>query len=549
MVYWIFFIRRCSGVVMRNQESAFETVPAPWWFPQDGPQSLAVSCPANLILYGGARGGGKTDCAIGRQILGALRYGYKWNGLFIRKNYKYFKELRRRIKELIMLGLPAELKGGDQQTNTLAFKNGATVSLTAVPRSDMLDFFQGQQFTEVSIEEACQFPFIETMIEMLKGCMRSPHGVPCSMFLTANPGGPGHQAVKVRFVSPFPAGLRQIKADDDMTTVFIPSKVRDNKILCSQDPGYVSNLESIRDPAVRKAWLEGDWDVVAGGFFDDIWRDHLHWIRPFRVPMHWPRLMGFDWGSAKPFSVGWWAVSGGEYISEAGRKFPRGSLIRIREWYGCVRGRSDVGLRLDSTEIAERIREIEKKEGDRLLGSGGKEGIDRIADPAIFKQEDGPSIAEKMAKRGIIFRRGDNKRIPGWDSARQYMKGEVIHTEWGVDRNGNRFIVSEEYEPHLYVFDTCHDFRRTVPSLARDEHDYEDIDTDQEDHIADEFRYITQSRQGKGVSEDELPRRPSPLERDLREIEKYDEDSMGDGLDNYTRPVGLEEHDMIDYTI
>ncbi len=105
-----------------------------------------------------ARGGGKTDCAIGRQIYGAIEHGYKWNGLFIRKSYKYFAELRRRIFELIRFGLPAELKGSAQSTNYLRFENGAQIMLTVIESMDKAEFFQGQQFSEISIEEACQFP-------------------------------------------------------------------------------------------------------------------------------------------------------------------------------------------------------------------------------------------------------------------------------------------------------------------------------------------------------------------------------------------------------
>jgi hypothetical protein len=102
-----------------------------------------------------------------------MEHGYKWNGLFIRKSYKYFAELRRRIFELIRFGLPAELKGSAQSTNYLRFENGAQIMLTVIESMDKAEFFQGQQFSEISIEEACQFPFIEQLIEMLKGCMRS----------------------------------------------------------------------------------------------------------------------------------------------------------------------------------------------------------------------------------------------------------------------------------------------------------------------------------------------------------------------------------------
>lgn len=476
------------------------------WRPQPGPQSLASVCPADIVLFGGARGGGKTDCAMGRQINGALRWGAKWNGLFVRKNFKHFAELRRRWDELIAMGLPAIRVGGDGQTNRIKFHNGAMILLTAIERVEQLDFFQGQQFTEISIEEGCQFPFFSEMIEMFKGCMRSPHGVPCRMFITANPGGPGHNQVKQRFklgkdgVKPGSVQYEENEVEIlgrttvvRQSSVFIPSSVNDNVILCQNDPVYIAKLKSIKDPKLRAAWLDGDWDVVAGGFFDDVWNHFIHVVPRFRIPDHWDRVFAYDHGSAKPFSCGWYAISGGEYISEIGRSFPRGSLIRYREWYGCVRidaerFEANKGLRLDSVTIAKKVLELEAKHEEANCI------FDRIADPSIFKEDDGPSIAEKMALEGVVFRRADNRRISGWDEVRARLRGS--HDE----------LVVDACEPMLYIMDSCKHFIRTIPILSRDENDWDDIDTDQEDHIADEVRYACMSRPGEGTSKhDEVP--------------------------------------------
>ncbi len=77
------------------------------------------------------------------------------------------------------------------------------------------------------------------------------------------------------------------------------------------DPGYVRGLESIEDENYRRAWLYGDWDVVAGSFFGDLWRKDRHVLEPFKIPSDWYCYRTFDWGSAKPFSVGWWAIADG----------------------------------------------------------------------------------------------------------------------------------------------------------------------------------------------------------------------------------------------
>ena len=491
------------------------------WSPQPGPQVFATICPARMILFGGARGGGKTDCAIGRQIYGAMEHGYKWNGLFIRKSYKYFAELRRRIFELIRFGLPAELKGSAQSTNYLRFENGAQIMLTVIESMDKAEFFQGQQFSEISIEEACQFPFIEQLIEMLKGCMRSPHGLTTRMFLTANPGGPGHNQVKARFM-PYGVKPGQIMIDGfGMSSVFIPSRVEDNKILCENDPEYVALLRSIKDPMLRRAWLEGDWDVVLGGFFSDVWNKFQHVVPFFRPPQHWPRIVGMDWGSSTPFSIGWYAVSDGESsIQECGNRiFPKGSLVRFFEWYGCPKGEANVGLKMTSTLVAQRIAELEDRK--RLLGSGG---FDRVADPSIFAEKDGPSIAEKFSSEGIVFRRAENKRISGWDQVRGRLRGRCVEMQKQEvqlpDGSVEEQVVYERWEPMLYVTENCVQLIRTLPIQERDDTDWEDVDTDGEDHAVDELRYVCMSRPGGGYTlSDVTPRAAlTPAERDIAEV-------------------------------
>lgn len=513
----------------RQQDTAQIPV-ANIWMPQPGPQAMAVTCPADQILFGGSRGGGKTDCAIGRQIIGAMRHGHGWNGLFVRKNYKHFHELRRRIDELIRGGLPARRVGGATQTNYIYFENGAQIMFTAIQSADQLDFFLGSQFTELSVEEATSFPFISELIDKLNGCLRSPHGIKCTMFMTSNPGGPGHNYIKTRYISPEPMGGVPIKDHEDADTkVFIPSNVDDNQVLMQNDPAYRQKLESIEDPNLRRAWLFGDWDVILGGFFDDIWNQQKSKIilPPFRPPKHWDRLVGFDWGSARPFSVGWYAISGGEYIPELGKAIPRGSLVRFAEWYGCVKDQPNTGIRMESRDVARRIIDMEERYG--FLGNGM---VDRIADPAIFKQEDGPSIAEKMAEQGVVFRRGDNKRVPGWDVMRSLMRGEMSDWETMQNDDGEQVIINAVYEPRLYITENCKAWIRTVPVLEREEKDPEDVDTDGEDHIADETRYVCASRPGKGTSDLDQIEPKTPMELEHEEIA-----AIVDHSDDIERPV------------
>ena len=111
--------------------------------------------------------------------------------------------------------------------------------------------------------------------------------------------------------------------------------------------------------------------------------------------------------------------------------------------------------------------------------------ITGVADPAIWDAETGISFAETATKYGVYFTPGDHKRIPGWMQC---------HYRLAFDHNGY---------PQMYVFSTCRDFIRTIPTLMYDEHKPEDLDSDGEDHAADEWRYFCMSRPIRPVEERE----------------------------------------------
>nr|MBA3812225.1 terminase [Caulobacteraceae bacterium] len=236
------------------------------------------------------------------------------------------------------------------------------------------------------------------------------------------------------------------------------------------------------------AWLEGDWSVVEGAFFDR-WSNR-NIVKPFTFPDWWARIRAFDWGYAAPFSVGWWAVASDDTRMADGVIVPRGALVRYREWYGSS-GKPNEGLRLTAEEVAEGIRDRER--GERI--SHG------IADPSIFREDGGPSIAERMGRIIGRQRAADNTRVGragafgGWDQMRARIAGDATG-------------------PQLVVFDTCHDFIRTVPVLQHDPLRPEDLDTRAEDHVADETRYACLSRP--------LPARSPPRPADPPDLSDWD---------------------------
>jgi hypothetical protein len=83
--------------------------------------------------------------------------------------------------------------------------------------------------------------------------------------------------------------------------VFIPSKVDNNQYIDVEE--YKQRLRASGSAELVRAWLDGDWSVTLGAFFD-CWDSKKHVIAPFQIPTKWLRFRSMDWGSASPFSVG-----------------------------------------------------------------------------------------------------------------------------------------------------------------------------------------------------------------------------------------------------
>ena len=307
-------------------------------------------------------------------------------------------------------------------------------------------------------DEAGQFQ--ENWLTTIDACVRGANSFPKRTYYTLNPGGPSHGYFKRLFID-----RRYTEDEYQEDYSFIQALVTDNVALMKSQPKYRRSLEKLA-PKIRKAWLEGSWDIYEGQFFEDFYdkpdhykdRQLTHVIDPFEIPASWKIYRSFDWGYNKPFSCGWWAV---DYD---------GVVYRILELYGCTETPNE-GVKWTPTQVFAEIHRIETEHrwlaGKRIIG---------IADPAIWDAETGESIADTAAKHQVFFTPGDNKRIPGWMQ---------IHYRLAFDDNGF---------PQLYVFSNCKAFIRTIPLLQYDEHKPEDLDTDGEDHVADEARYFCMAR-------------------------------------------------------
>lgn len=405
------------------------------------------------VGFGGARGGGKSWAVRAKAALLALRYpGIRI--LIVRRTYpelinNHINQLKNQLRDVARY---------NAQQKSLKFSCGSVIEFSYCAKDGDLDRLQGVEYDVIFLDEATQLS--EFQMRAITACLRGTGNYPRRIYYTCNPGGQGHGYIKRIFID-----KRYEEAEDPQDYTFIQSLATDNVALMEAQPDYIAQLEAL-PYKLKQAWLYGKWDIFEGQFFEDFVdapehygdRRWTHVIAPFDVPADWTIYRSFDWGYARPFSCGWWAV---DYD---------GRLYRIAELYGCG-AEPNVGVKWPPDKVFAEIARVEK-EHPWLSGKM----IHGVADPAIWDAETGESIADVAGRYGVFFQKGDHKRIPGWMQ---------MHYRLAFDERGL---------PMMQVFSNCKGFIRTLPLLQYDDVKVEDLDTAGEDHIADETRYMCMAR-------------------------------------------------------
>ena len=437
------------------------------WRPNVGPQAAFLMCPVGEILYGGAKGGGKSDAIGPKAVKHVLKYGQHATVLILRETMPQLRDLMKRVR-------PHCLRAGatfNKVEKTWTFPSGASIIFGHL--SAGCDPYWGQEYTMVVIDEITRCLATEVDYLELLGSLRSSHGVPCQVILTSNPGGKGHNWVKARFMGVPPLTVQR-DPESGLERVFIPASLRNNPHL---PKSYAALLAQMPD-AEREAFLEGNWDAFEGRIFRLVAGVHIQSRAQFAarvtqghkpeemdahgIPKTWRRFRAYDHGFAAPGACLWFAVA------------PDHTAYVYRELYTIAKdsqGRfvPNDGARMEPRKVAARIAELSA--GETYGGSW--------TGPDLFyevrqDQAGGVKVASHFQAEGLSFtawRANAGSRLAGKQALHQRLAYEVDAA--GKVTVWPKLVLLEGAAPHL---------ERTLPALEYDPHDVELWDSDGEDH-------------------------------------------------------------------
>jgi hypothetical protein len=494
------------------------------WEPiPDTSQESAMMADAHHILLAGGRGWGKTELQLMRfRMRVGLGYGSYWRGVIFDREYKNLDDLVTKSKRLFRLfddgaqwlASNSDYKWRWPTGEELLFRQAKTLDDYWSYHGHEYSFLGWNELTKYANRNLYQkmMSINRTGFDPVKHTPRraghnggppleddsgeapydTPDGlplppIPLEVCSTTNPYGPGHNWVKRDFIDVAPYGVESVKEFE----VFNPKTKREETIRRTQialfgsfrenpylSPEYIAGLYEETDENIIKAWVHGDWDIVAGGALDDKWRRHVHVIPRFKVPEDWYIDRAFDWGSSHPFSVGWFVEANGEEIKlENGLTLcpARGTIIQIAEWYGTKGIGTNAGLKLSAKDVADGIkeREIELIKGGWISKQPSPGPADNQIKNVTERETD--TIAKKMADRGIRWEDSDKAK----GTRKQGLQLMRDRLEASLTGEG----------PGLLFTSNCTASISTIPVLPRDDKDPDDVDTDAEDHVYDMVRY------------------------------------------------------------
>ena len=432
-------------------------------------------------MYGGARGGGKTDCGMAWLLRATDNPDARM--LVIRRNADDLADWVDRAHKMYphakVTGKPATIK----------FPSGAIIICGHLKDESAYTKYQGHEYQRILIEELTQIPSEESYLKLISSCRSTIKGLEPKVFCTANPGGKGHQWVKRRFIQGHKPKVA-FKEGNSRYRMYIPATVDNNPTLMENDPDYVDFLENLPEP-LRSAWRHGDWDIFAGQYFTE-WNPKMHVIpedvaKKFGYGQSFnKKYIGIDWGFSAPFACIWIEVT------------PDNRVFCYRELYGTEKHPSQWGQEILNMTGDE---EIFMSLGDPSMWAKNPMSWNNPATPMYTDK----SIATALGQFVPNLVPANNSRVIGWSNMAQLM-----HYKKGV-------------LPNFFIIDgTCPNLARTLPEMIRDDKNPEDIDTTLEDHICDAVRYSLTHIQAPPQQPAKKPMLQQQIEK-LLEFEESDD--------------------------
>lgn len=423
------------------------------WRPLPGSQTSFLTCPIYEALLEGTRGGGKTDALLMSFAQHVGRgFGEHWRGALFRLTYPQLADVVKKSKTWFKRIFPkARFNESDY---SWTWPSGEMLLFRYGAKEDDYWNYHGHEYPWLGFEELTNWRSLAFFEAMHSTCRSAEPNMPRMVRATCNPFGVGHAVVKERYKLGL-GGVRPgtvIREDGEKPRVAIHSTITENVILLKNDPEYIRTLQALKDPNRKKAWLEGDWDIHVGAFFESVWNPKVHIIAPFPIPSHWKVWKAMDWGFSAPYCVLWLALD------------PDGCIYVWRELYGAGEKEGE-GTKEPADKVAMKVRKIEEHD-ERL----GYEYRMNLADPSIFSNIGTErTIGKIFAEKGVRWQ-------PAWNG-----KGSVA--------NGSQEIFRLLGEGKLKIFSTCKHLIRTLPAIGPDELDPEKYDSNGEDHAVDTLRY------------------------------------------------------------
>jgi hypothetical protein len=407
--------------------------------------------PVDEGLGGGSVGPGKSMALLNdandqivveheRWMRREIRQSKGW-ALHLRKEMPMLNQTIKRSKDLFPLMDPGAKYS--ENSHTWLFSSGYQYQFAHLKDPDSHENYRSNEYTWLGFDELTQIPSKDVYDEL---CLRVRTADPVlqKMLKIRAVTNPGAGWVRELYIDPNPNGReiheRMVTRRDGTkklrTRMFLPAKLWDNP-----DPEFVASYEASlldRPKHIRAALLEGNWYVVAGAFFADLWDTERVVIKKFTIPTGWHRFRSGDWGYKEECVILWWAVT------------PDRELI-------CYRERTFNGTkakrRMDAGEVARAIKEVEMANGEwnRLRNCSRLTGP---MDNQLWEERGrkGPTMADDMAKEGVYWQRAT--------------KGRVSMAQQLITRLGQK---GYDGRPGIMFFEDCQKCIQTIPSIGTDE--------------------------------------------------------------------------------